>query len=234
MTKLQKHGVGFLSLGLLCAALAGCKDDNSTTTSPPATPPAAPAAATPDSPDTAPAAATAPSATDDTGAAPPTPPDAPPAPAAAGTQQDAPAAGKRVSVRRVSFELPEGWSEGPARQMRLATLTDGAGEIAISAFPADADGNPAGGLVANVNRFLSQVQLPGVSTDAEAQKFITEVDVAGKKARVLDLKGEQSRNLIAMVPVDDQLYYFRMTGANDVVDSRRAAFDRILQSIQVE
>jgi hypothetical protein len=232
MTTIHRYGVPLLSLGLLSAALAGCNKDESAGT-PPA-PPTAPAPApAPASSATPSEATTAPSPTD------PVPPPAPgpaaeaAAPTPAGTQQDA-AAGKRVSVQGVSFELPEGWSQGPARQMRLATLTDGTGEIVVSMFPADPSGNPAGGLLANVNRFRAQVQLPEVASDAEAQRLFTEVDAAGRKARVLDLKGEQSRNVVAMVPADGRFYYFRMTGANDVVGARKDAFDRLLQTVRVE
>ena len=151
---------------------------------------------------------------------------------AAGSGQDAPA-GKRVSVEGVSFELPAGWSQGPARQMRLATLTDGTAEIVVSKFPAK-DGVPVGGLLANVNRFRGQAQLPPLASDAAAEKLFTEADVAGRKVRVLDLKGEQSRNVVAMVPAEGSFFYFRMTGGSDVVGSRREAFDRLLQTVRVE
>ena len=240
MTKTHQPSVTFLSLALLATAVAGCKDDDASTTtpgSPAVTPPPASGPSVPPTSGTEPRAASpasdAPAESDAPSSPASSAPAAPTDPGAAAPKDDAPA-GKRESAGGVSWESPAGWSQGAEKPMRLATLTDGTAEIVVSRFPADPQGNPGGGLMANVNRFRSQVQLPPVASDAEAEKLITEVDVAGKKARVIDLKGEQSRNLIAMIPGEGVLYYFRMTGDNDVVGSRKDAFDRIVQSVRVE
>ena len=50
---------------------------------------------------------------------------------------------------------------------------------------------------------------------------------------MLDLKG-QSRMLVATVPGDDKLYFFKMTGSDDLLTKRKGAFDRFVKSIRVE
>ena len=112
--------------------------------------------------------------------------------------------------------------------MRLATLTDGQAEIAISAF-----GGNVGGILANVNRWRGQVKLPPVATEAEARKDIRVMDVNGRKIEIVDLTGSE-RTLVAIVPGDGQLYFFKMTAPADVVAKRQAAFEQLVKPIRVE
>jgi hypothetical protein len=138
------------------------------------------------------------------------------------------AGGKRDSADGVSWETPDGWSRGREAQMRLATLTDGHAEIAISSF-----GGNVGGILANVNRWRGQVKLPPVATEAEARKDVREMDVNGRKVEVVDLTGSE-RTLVAIVPGDGRLYFFKMTAPADVVAERQAAFEQLVKTIRVE
>jgi hypothetical protein len=204
------------------ASLTGCKDDRAkseasetvTAKTSPANPGDAPQPASPPAP---PEATTAPTASDQPAAA------AEPAPAPATP------AGTRESADGVSWETPNGWQQGPARQMRLATITDGTAEIAVSSF-----GGNVGGNLANVNRWRTQIGLPPVESDAEAERLMTEVDVAGRKLRTVDLKGAENRILVAIVPGDDRLVFFRLLGPNAVVEARKPAFDQLVKTIRVE
>jgi hypothetical protein len=144
------------------------------------------------------------------------------------TQPAASGAGGRQSLDGMSFELPAGWSQNQNNPVRLATLTDGTAEIAVNAFP----GN-VGGTLMNVNRWRGQVGLPAVASEAEAKKDIREMVVNGTKVQVVDLTGS-SRMLVAVVPVRDKLYFFKLAGSADVVAARKDAFDRFVQSIKVE
>ena len=140
----------------------------------------------------------------------------------------APSDGQRDSVEGVSWETPAGWSRGRQAPMRLATLTDGEVEIAVSAFP----GN-VGGIVANVNRWRQQVKLPPVASEAEARKDVREMDVNGRKVEVVDLTGSD-RTLVAIVPGEGRLYFFKMTAPTDAVAKRQAAFEQLVKPIRVE
>ncbi len=61
-----------------------------------------------------------------------------------------------------TWKLPEGWTEGPPRQMRFATLmfesADANLELAISSLPTRGD-DPAEFLLANLNRWRGQMSL---------------------------------------------------------------------------
>jgi hypothetical protein len=164
--------------------------------------------------------------------APANPGDAPkPAsgPPAGSSQAAAPAPGKRESVEGVSYELPDGWSQNRDNPVRLVTLTDGQAEIAVNAF-----GGNVGGTLLNVNRWRGQVGLPPVASEEEAKKDIREVDVEGRKFQMVDLAGASSRTLVAVVPGNDKLYFFKMTAPADVVAKRKDAFERFVKTIRVE
>jgi hypothetical protein len=113
--------------------------------------------------------------------------------------------------------------------MRLATLTDGTADVAISSF-----GGNVGGVLANVNRWRQQVGLPPVTSQADAEKQMTEIDVNGRKIHVFDFEGPAKRTLVASVPGDDKLYFIKLTAPVNVVAARRDAFDRIVKSVRVE
>ena len=144
------------------------------------------------------------------------------------TPTPAPAgAGERQSAGGVSWELPAGWSKAPDAPMRLATITDGQAEVAISSFPGD-----VGGTLANVVRWQNQVGMPPATSEAEAEKLMTEVDVAGAKIRTLDLSGS-NRMLVAIVPAEGRLYFFKMTGTSEIIAARKKAFDALVKSIRL-
>jgi hypothetical protein len=205
--------VSVLILGV-CFAAGGCKGDD----------------------DNKPASASGPSEDVTAKSAPANPGDAPqaasgppPATQAVAAPDGAPSAGgKRDSVEGVSWETPDGWSRGRQAPMRLATLTDGQADIAISASP----GN-VGGILANVNRWRQQVKLPPVGTEADARKDVREMDVNGRKVEIVDLTGSE-RTLVAIVPGDGRLYFFKMTAPADVAAKRQAAFEQLVKSIRVE
>lgn len=137
--------------------------------------------------------------------------------------------GKRESAGGASWEMPAGWSRGPDQQMRLATIGDGSAEVAISAFPGD-----VGGSMLNINRWRGQLGLPPVASDADAEKLMSTVDVGGRKIRVADMAGKRARMLVAIVPGDGRLFFFKMMGQPDVVEKHKAAFDGLVKSIRVE
>lgn len=160
-------------------------------------------------------------------------PASPPAPAAANQptapQDAATVAGKRQSAAGVSWETPAGWSQGPAAPMRLATLTDGTAEIAINAFPGD-----VGGTLMNVNRWRQQLGLEPLASQADAESAMSTADVGGRKVRTLDLASGGQRMLVAVVPGEGRLYFFKMLAPADAVAARKAAFDQLVKTIRVE
>jgi hypothetical protein len=152
-----------------------------------------------------------------------------PQPMASTPTPPAPEGARSKDYDGVSWVAPKGWSEGPARDMRLATLTDGKVEIAISAF-----GGDVGGTLLNVNRWCQQVGLPPFATQAEAEKVMKPVDVNGKKVRLVDLTGPTARMRVAIVPGEGRLVFFKMMGSGEEIAARQDVFDKLVQSIRVE
>ena len=139
-------------------------------------------------------------------------------------------AGARQSVGGISWDMPAGWTRGAEGPMRLATVTDGKAEIAISSF-----GGDVGGVLPNVNRWRGQVGLPPVESQADAERDVTEVEIAsGQKVRVYDFAGTETRTRDASVPGEGKLYFIKMTAPSAVVAERVGAFDQLVKSLRVE
>jgi hypothetical protein len=157
----------------------------------------------------------------------------PPAPLDAGVptkpRDAASVAGKREGVAGVSWETPAGWSQEAVAPPRLATLTDGTAEIAISAFP----GN-VGGTLMNVNRWRAQLGLEPLASESDAEAAMGTVDVSGRKVRTLDLTNNGQRMLVAVAPGEGRLYFFKMTAKADVAAARKGVFDQFVKTIRVE
>lgn len=150
-----------------------------------------------------------------------------PAPAVA----SAPAAG--AGLESMVWTLPDGWrprSESPG-SMRVATFHSPASpgvEVTITRFPGS-----VGGLLANVNRWRGQLGLAPVR-DLGAQP-LTEVVVAGRAARILDLEGDgdnpqRMRVLIAERPA--LTWFVKMTGPDDEILEETGRFETFVRSIE--
>ena len=145
----------------------------------------------------------------------------------------------------LEWTKPAGWSEGPGSQMRLAsyafTAPDGSiADVSVTSFP-----DAAGGLLANINRWRSQVGLAPVNAPVESG---TPVEIAGQQAWLLDLSGTASGNAPAMgnapalsgpvrllgaiVPAGGTSWFFKMIGPVEVVTSQEAAFRELIASIR--
>ncbi|MCH7751760.1 MAG: hypothetical protein IH898_06345 [Planctomycetes bacterium] len=89
-----------------------------------------------------------------------------------------------------TWQLPEGWEEKGASQMRVATLVvpddDGPLEIAVSSLPLTDDWDDF--LERNVNRWLGQLG-QGPLAGATIKKLIDEVATAAGPATVIELVG---------------------------------------------
>jgi hypothetical protein len=76
--------------------------------------------------------------------------------------------------------LPSGWSFGPDRPMRLMTVLTPAGEISVS--------EAGGGLFQNVARWYGQLGLD--TPTPEAVEALPEVEMLGRRAKLVDLRGD--------------------------------------------
>ena len=100
-----------------------------------------------------------------------------------GSTPTAPAAPGEEGAESMTWSLPGGWTVDPTpRDMRVATikLSEGGGEVAITRFA-----GPGGDLMANINRWRSQLGLAPVAapTDQPSES----IELAGFPARLFDI-----------------------------------------------
>ena len=148
---------------------------------------------------------------------------------------------ERLSISGMTYVLPEGWSVGPPKTMRLLTLIpegqDGA-ELAVSRWPGD-----VGGFASNVQRWVRQAGLPpipGLMTAAASdfEKF----DIDGTQATWIPLMNEDTNQAILAVWVPlgenpenpDQTWTFKLTCKADQVQALAPGVRAWCESIKFE
>ena len=173
-------------------------------------------------------------------AATPTPADDPHAglgiPPVNSSAAPAPASGPTASGADLSWTAPAAWQTRPASAMRKATFiitgasADEQAELAVTAFPGD-----VGGLLANVNRWRGQLQLPPVDA-AALHSTLTHLDINTLHVELVELVGpeapDRKRVLGAIVPVKGSTWFFKLTGPDAFVAGKKADFLGFLQTLK--
>jgi hypothetical protein len=161
-----------------------------------------------------------------------------PATGPAASQAAAPLAEADGQDLPFKWTLPSGWKPDPQpRAMRVATVNveaDGKrGELIVTRFPAGRFGS----LLDNINRWRQQVGLEPLTDEKAVTPESTKV--GGVDAKVYDFTGpaaggnpaKRNRVVMAQTPAGD-VWFFRFNGPADFVESQKAAFDQLLQSIE--
>ncbi|MEO8440312.1 MAG: hypothetical protein ABI540_08835 [Spartobacteria bacterium] len=141
-----------------------------------------------------------------------------------------------AAAAAVHWTAPEGWQEQPPSGFRkgsyLVPGTDGmTADVSVISFP-----EAAGGLLANVNRWRGQLQLPPISDVVKAGR---PMEVAGRDMFFVDLVSEQplpknqtkTRILGGVFPAGAETWFFKMIGPDELVESQRDTFQQFLQSV---
>lgn len=171
----------------------------------------------------------------------PRPADSEPSPSSSPSPtvaQQQPGAGPaRATPALPQWEVPAGWQPQAAGPLLIARYfiaePEGRAEVTVSAFPGD-----SGGLLANVNRWRSQVGLePIQATDAD--KLVERFDAPSGQVSLVDMTGtdratgQPSRLIGAILPRGGQTWFFRLRGDGPVVERQRAAFLKFIQSARL-
>jgi hypothetical protein len=127
----------------------------------------------------------------------------------------------------LTYTLPEGWKEATVGQFQLASFTvDHGGQ------PAKISVSQVGGdLLANINRWRTQVGLPGVdemANDAEGKT----VAIGGLEGKLFHLEGETDAILGAVAPQGDRSWFFKAQGPKAAIAQLSGEFDAFLKSVQ--
>lgn len=157
---------------------------------------------------------------------------------------------KQEAAGSIGWTKPAGWaSEKPANRMRQAQYrlpasgTDAEdGELVVYFF-----GGRAGGVEANLDRWMKQFQRPDGSPCSRDDAAIKNQEVAGLKVTVVDLAGRYIaavrpgapqrhdkpgwRMLAAVVTTPEGNYFFKLLGPQATLERWQASFDKLVESL---
>ena len=138
---------------------------------------------------------------------------------------------------QAKWQVPENWKPQPAPQMVHSKWTvtadpGAAADVTVSVFPGE-----TGGLVANLNRWRSQVGLPP-APEGELTALLNNFEILGGKATLVDFVGSQPENggpwriVAAVVRKDGSSWFYKLLGHPSAVESHREAFVKFVQTAQ--
>lgn len=147
-----------------------------------------------------------------------------------------------ASVSKVSlvWKIPQGWFQSKGEGMRLVTFkTREEDPIECSIVLL---GGMAGGLEANVIRWMGQINLTDISEDKVSQ-FIQDHEEltsdGGLEIKVFDFtklqndKPSMTQSMIAaIVAIKDQSVFVKMTGTKNAMSTNRASFNELCRSLK--
>jgi hypothetical protein len=140
----------------------------------------------------------------------------------------------RPNGRALRWTLPNGWSDGAGGQLRYATLKPPVkGEIDASVVVLP---GPAGGELANVNRWRGQIGLPAID-DAALAKARRRLETKAGPLKVYDFTSEAAprrRLLAGLTEQGGETWFVKMTGDADAVGAARDDFMKLLGSLRFE
>jgi hypothetical protein len=136
-----------------------------------------------------------------------------------------------------NWDVPSGWKEVPGGQFLVAKfLVTGAADaqaaVNVSMSPGD-----GGGLLANVNRWRTQLGL-GPVAEADLANQTQALDLADGKASVTDIAGQDPKNgqkarlLAVVIPRSGQTWFYKLMGSAQVVQQEKDAFMKFVQSVK--
>ncbi len=161
-------------------------------------------------------------------------PAAPPSPAQPSAEPPAFATADEAGTPALKWTLPGGWTETHPGGMRYATLKPPApGSVDVSVIVL---AGPAGGELANVNRWRSQIGLSALNEAALAQARVTLRAKAGLVS-VYDFSSDgekKSRMVAALATIGGRTWFLKMLGQASEVNNARADFNRLLQSLHFD
>ena len=144
-----------------------------------------------------------------------------------------------TSQNILAWGTPDGWKQEAGTHMRIVTfhpvIDPGAVDCYIIAL-----GGPAGGLEANLERWMGQLGLPA-SDDNVKQLIISAQDSKtkdGLPAKVFDFTALQSQGspsdksmMVAMISLDQTTVFVKMTGTIETVKQNKDNFLKLIGSI---
>lgn len=131
----------------------------------------------------------------------------------------------------VVWSLPKGWVENKSSQMRVGSFSAPAPK---GYSPADVSvvvlGGDAGGVLANVNRWLEQIELPP-TTELELMKNTHELADQRQWYELVNPKNGAAI-YVSMFQLSGDTVFVKMVGQEKVLKSQKSSFEQLVSSIQ--
>jgi hypothetical protein len=131
------------------------------------------------------------------------------------------------------WTLPKGWTETHPGGMRVATLTPPGGRVDVSVIALP---GPAGGELANVNRWRGQIGLPPLDEAALAAARKAVRSKAGPIA-VYDFTSEgaaKTRLIAALTTASGSTWFVKMVGGAAEVRAASGDFNHLIESLRAD
>jgi len=152
-------------------------------------------------------------------------------PATAGRPAARPASDGPPSV----WTVPDGWKATPPGQMVLASFQAPGADGAVVETTVSMLSGDGGGVLANVNRWRGQMQLPPAQP-GELEGMLRRVDIHGHTAVFADMEGvnaktgKPARMVAAIVPEGGGTWFYKMSGPAADVEREQANLLRFVES----
>ena len=127
----------------------------------------------------------------------------------------------------LTWKAPEGWTQGPPKQMRLVTLNPD-GRPGVECYVALLGGR-AGGVEANINRWRQQLSLAPLPADAIAK--LPTLPVLGRPSPFVEVDGGKLGMYGLVCELDGQTVFVKMTGPMDALRAERDRFVEFCKSL---
>jgi len=136
-----------------------------------------------------------------------------------------------VDKPTIRWEIPDGWKTAPAASMRYASFTiagkDGqTGDVSVVVFSGD-----GGSDLENVNRWRGQLGLPPLTAEG-LKSAVSSLPLRNSSLSTADLAGASDAILVAWTRRDGHVWFFKLSGPEELVTTEKPNFTKFLQSVQ--
>jgi len=98
-------------------------------------------------------------------------------------------------------------------------------DISVTTFPGD-----VGGLLANVNRWIGQIDLSPVK-QSSLEKYCTPFTIAGNSGHFIEAYGEKEAVLAGALFLEKESWFFKLLGNKSLAEKEKDNFIMFLHSI---
>ena len=136
-----------------------------------------------------------------------------------------------------SWEVPSGWKEVPGGQFLVAKFLLAGAANAQAAVNVSMSPGDGGGMLANLNRWRTQLSLQPVA-EADLAKEVQPLELPGAKASLADVTGKDAKNgqparlLAVVLPRSGETWFYKLMGDAQLVQQEKDAFVKFVQSVK--